>query len=126
MAQILSGNIRGLQNLIERAVILCHGRFSSCQLSSDRFLSHRPVLSHMDAHQPASSDRATIAPSYGAWWKGSQMVRVSVVRSSSQAVTLQIEGSVKGRCVKEIRRSFEGAFSLRTQEILALGGVSFT
>ena len=65
------------------------------------------------------------APSYCAWWKGSQMLRISVVRSSSQAVTLQIEGDVKGRWVEELRRSCEEALSRGTQLTLDLAGVSF-
>lgn len=53
------------------------------------------------------------------------MLRVSVVRSSSQAVTLQIEGDVKGRWVEELRRSCEEALSRETQLTLDLAGVSF-
>jgi ABC-type transporter Mla MlaB component len=79
----------------------------------------------MDEQQPACSDGTPFAPSFGAWWKGSQMLRISVVRSSSQAVTLQIEGDVKGRWVEELRRSCEEALSRGTQLTLDLAGVSF-
>ena len=53
------------------------------------------------------------------------MLRISVVRSSSQAVTLYIEGDVKGRWVEELRRSCEEALSRGTQLTLDLAGVSF-
>ncbi len=53
------------------------------------------------------------------------MLRISVVQSSSQAMTLHIEGDVRGRWIEELRRSCEEALSRGTQLTLDLAGVSF-
>ncbi len=50
---------------------------------------------------------------------------ISVVQSSSQAVTLHIEGDVRGRWIEELRRSCEEALFRGTQLTLDLAGVSF-
>jgi len=73
---------------------------------------------------PRALTGTPFARSYGAWCKGSQIRRISVVRSSGQAVTLQIEGDVKGRWVEELRRSCEEALSRGTQLTLDLAGLS--
>ena len=53
------------------------------------------------------------------------MMRISVVQSSSQAVTLRVEGEVKGRWVAELGRACEEALSRDTRLDLDLAGVSF-
>ena len=53
------------------------------------------------------------------------MMRISVVQSSSQAVTLRLEGEVKGGWVAELRQSCEGALSEGTELVLDLAGVSY-
>jgi ABC-type transporter Mla MlaB component len=53
------------------------------------------------------------------------MMRISVVQSSSQAVTLRVEGEVKGRWVAELGRACEEAFSRDIRLELDLAGVSF-
>ncbi|MGD0966253.1 MAG: STAS domain-containing protein [Candidatus Acidiferrales bacterium] len=52
------------------------------------------------------------------------MMRISVVQSSSQAITLRVEGEVKGRWVEELRRMCEELLFRRTQLVLDLAGVS--
>jgi len=52
------------------------------------------------------------------------MIRISVVQSSSQTITLRVEGVVKGRWVEELRRMCEEFLSRRTQLILDLAGMS--
>ena len=52
------------------------------------------------------------------------MMRISVVQSSSQTITLRVEGEVKGRWVEELRRMCEEFLSRRTQLILDLAGIS--
>jgi anti-anti-sigma regulatory factor len=52
------------------------------------------------------------------------MMRISVVRSSGQTVTLRVEGEVKGRWVEELRRASEESLSRHTGLILDLAGVS--
>ena len=53
------------------------------------------------------------------------MMRISVVQSSSQAVTLRLEGEVKGGWVTELRQSCERVLSEGTELALDLAGVSF-
>jgi ABC-type transporter Mla MlaB component len=53
------------------------------------------------------------------------MMRVSVVQSSSQAVTLRVEGEVKGRWVAELGRACEEFLSRHIRLDLDLAGVSF-
>jgi ABC-type transporter Mla MlaB component len=53
------------------------------------------------------------------------MLRISVVQSSSEAVTLRIEGDVRGRWIDELRRSCDEALSRGTPLTLDLAGVSF-
>jgi ABC-type transporter Mla MlaB component len=53
------------------------------------------------------------------------MMRISVVQSSSQAVTLRVEGEVKGRWVAELSRACEEALSCHIRLDLDLAGVSF-
>ena len=53
------------------------------------------------------------------------MMRISVVQSSSQTVTLRVEGEVKGRWVEELRRACEESLSRDIRLILDLVGVSF-
>lgn len=52
------------------------------------------------------------------------MMRVSVVQSSSQTITLRVEGEVKGRWVEELRRMCEESLSRHTQLILDLAGMT--
>ena len=52
------------------------------------------------------------------------MMRISVVQSSSQTVTLRVEGEVKGRWVEELRRMCEESMSRHTQLILDLAGMT--
>ena len=52
------------------------------------------------------------------------MMRISVVQSSSQTITLRVEGEVKGRWVEELRRMCEEFLSRRTPLILDLAGMS--
>jgi hypothetical protein len=54
-----------------------------------------------------------------------QMMRISVVQSSSQAVTLRVEGEVKGLWVAELSRACEEALSRGFRLELDLTGVSF-
>jgi anti-anti-sigma factor len=54
-----------------------------------------------------------------------RMMRISVVQSSSQAVTLRLEGEVKGSWVAELRQSCEGVLSEGTELVLDLAGVSY-
>jgi anti-anti-sigma regulatory factor len=58
-------------------------------------------------------------------WVNLQMMRISVVRTSSQAVTLRLEGEVKGGWVAELRQSCEGVLSEGSELALDLAGVSF-
>ena len=53
------------------------------------------------------------------------MMRISVVQSSSQTVTLRVEGEVKGRWVAELDRTCEGVLSRDIRLNLDLAGVSF-
>lgn len=53
------------------------------------------------------------------------MLRISVVQSLNQTVTLRVEGEVKGRWVEELRRSCEETLSQRIPLILDLAGLSF-
>jgi ABC-type transporter Mla MlaB component len=53
------------------------------------------------------------------------MMRISAVQSSSQAVTLRLEGEVKGGWVAELRQSCEGVLSEGAELALDLAGVSF-
>jgi len=53
------------------------------------------------------------------------MMRVSVVESSIQAVTLRVEGEVKGRWVAELGRACEESLSRNLRLNLDLSGVSF-
>ena len=53
------------------------------------------------------------------------MMRISVVQSSSQAVTLRVEGEVKGRWVAELGRACEEALSRNIRLGLDLADVSF-
>jgi anti-anti-sigma factor len=53
------------------------------------------------------------------------MMRISVVESSSQTVTLRVEGEVKGRWVVELGRACEEALSRDIRLSLDLAGVSF-
>jgi hypothetical protein len=53
------------------------------------------------------------------------MMRISVVQSSSQTVTLQVEGEVKGLWVVELGRACEESLCRDFQPILDLAGVSF-
>jgi len=53
------------------------------------------------------------------------MMRISVVQSSSQAVTLRVEGEVKGRWVAELDRACEETLSRDIRLNLDLAGVSF-
>lgn len=53
------------------------------------------------------------------------MMRISVVQSSSQAVTLRVEGEVKGRWVAELGRACDEALSCDIRLDLDLAGVSF-
>jgi ABC-type transporter Mla MlaB component len=52
------------------------------------------------------------------------MMRISVIQSSSQTITLRVEGEVKGRWVEELRRVCEEFLSRRTHLILDLAGMS--
>ena len=52
------------------------------------------------------------------------MMRISVVQSSSQTITLRVEGEVKGRWVEELRRTCEESLSRHTQLVLDLAGVT--
>jgi anti-anti-sigma regulatory factor len=52
------------------------------------------------------------------------MMRISVVRSSGQSVTLRVEGEIKGRWVEELRRVSEEFLSRQTGLILDLAGVT--
>ena len=53
------------------------------------------------------------------------MMRISVVQSSSQIVTLRVEGEVKGRWVAELGRACEEALFRDIRLDLDLAGVSF-
>jgi ABC-type transporter Mla MlaB component len=53
------------------------------------------------------------------------MMRISVVQSSDQTVTLRVEGEVKGRWVGELSRACEEALSRDVRLSLDLAGVSF-
>ena len=53
------------------------------------------------------------------------MMRISVVESSIQAVTLRVEGEVKGRWVAELGRACEESLSRNLRLNLDLSGVSF-
>jgi ABC-type transporter Mla MlaB component len=52
------------------------------------------------------------------------MMRISVIQSSSQTITLRVEGEVKGRWVEELRRVCEEFLFRRTHLILDLAGMS--
>ena len=52
-------------------------------------------------------------------------MRISVVQSSSQAVTLRVEGEVKGRWVAELSRACEESLSRGIRLSLDLADVSF-
>jgi anti-anti-sigma regulatory factor len=54
-----------------------------------------------------------------------QMLRVSVIRALDHAVTLRVEGEVKGPWVAELRRACEDVLSRDVRLILDLAGVSF-
>ena len=53
------------------------------------------------------------------------MMRISVVESSIQAVTLRVEGEVKGRWVAELGRACEESLSRNLRLNLDIAGVSF-
>jgi ABC-type transporter Mla MlaB component len=53
------------------------------------------------------------------------MLRISVLQSSEQVMSLRVEGEVAGRWVEELRKSCEGALSRSVQVALDLAGVSF-
>jgi anti-anti-sigma regulatory factor len=53
------------------------------------------------------------------------MMRISPVQTSSQTVTLRLEGEVKGGWVAELRQSCEGVLFKGTELVLDLAGVSF-
>jgi hypothetical protein len=53
------------------------------------------------------------------------MMRISIVQSSSQAVTLRVEGEVKGRWVAELGRACEEALSRDIRLDLDLADVAF-
>ena len=53
------------------------------------------------------------------------MMRISVVQSSNQTVTLRVEGEVNGRWVAELGRACEEALSRDIRLDLDLAGVSF-
>jgi ABC-type transporter Mla MlaB component len=53
------------------------------------------------------------------------MMRISVVESSSRAVTLRLEGEVKGGWVGELRQSCESVLSRGIVLALDMTGVSF-
>jgi ABC-type transporter Mla MlaB component len=53
------------------------------------------------------------------------MMRISVLESSFQAVTLRVEGEVKGRWVAELGRSCEESLSRNIRLNLDIAGVSF-
>ena len=53
------------------------------------------------------------------------MMRVSVIQSSSQAVTLRVEGELRGRWVPELGRACEESSNGGERLILDLAGVSF-
>ena len=53
------------------------------------------------------------------------MMRISVVQSSNQTVTLRVEGEVKGRWVAELDRACEETLSRDIRLNLDLAGVSF-
>jgi len=53
------------------------------------------------------------------------MMRISVVQSSNQTVTLRVEGEVKGCWVAELGRACEEALSQDIRLDLDLAGVSF-
>ena len=53
------------------------------------------------------------------------MLRISIVESSGHAVTLRVEGEVKGRWVEELGRTCEEPLSRGVQLILDLADVSF-
>lgn len=53
------------------------------------------------------------------------MLRISIVQSSTQAVTLRVEGELRGRWVAELGRACEEALSRDTPLSLDLAGVSF-
>jgi len=53
------------------------------------------------------------------------MMRISVVQSSSQTVTLRVEGEVKGRWVVELSRACEESLSRGIRLSLDLADVSF-
>jgi hypothetical protein len=52
------------------------------------------------------------------------MMRISVVQSSSQTITLRVEGEVKGSWVEELRRMCEESLSRHAQLILDLAGTT--
>jgi ABC-type transporter Mla MlaB component len=52
------------------------------------------------------------------------MMRISVVQSSSQIITLRLEGEIKGPWVEELRRICEEFLSQSTLLILDLAGIS--
>jgi anti-anti-sigma regulatory factor len=53
------------------------------------------------------------------------MLRISILQSSSQAVTLLVEGEVRGRWVAELGRACEESLTGDVHLILDLTGVSF-
>ena len=53
------------------------------------------------------------------------MMRISPVQTSSQTVTLRLEGEVKGGWVAELRQSCEAVLCEGTELALDLAGVSF-
>jgi anti-anti-sigma regulatory factor len=53
------------------------------------------------------------------------MLRISILQSSSQTVTLRVEGEVRGRWVAELGRACEESLSQEVRLILDLAGVSF-
>jgi anti-anti-sigma factor len=53
------------------------------------------------------------------------MLRISVLQSSEQAMSLRVEGEVTGRWVEELRKSCEEALSRSLHLALDLAGVSF-
>ena len=53
------------------------------------------------------------------------MLRITILKSSNDAVTLRLDGEVTGRWTEELQRSCEDALSGGSQLTLDLGGLSF-
>lgn len=70
---------------------------------------------------PTGTPTAFVSVHFGA----KLMVRISILQSSSQTVTLRVEGEVRGRWVAELDRACEESLSQDVRLILDLAGVSF-